>query len=342
MYGLMQARPKPKLSIEALESRHQQPETPNFNDSTYFFGRDQKGFAMVARLGFRNEQNPEFWYAIKIPHQGIYRLNELTGSTGEGFQHGGMHFQCIEPGQGWLYQYEGPIEKEGQKMDIKMHLEFTGTKPVFNFDKGAVDAWSMAGTLAKEKWSKEFFQKLREIRQMHYEQVGQLKGHFEIEGEKISVDLCSIRLHSSGQRVWGEWNRHMWLAGVLDNGDGFNISRIRYNFLNFDLSAGFLTQGEQVAALKDCDSFAVFADKQIPKDFEIRFQPQGQSTQTLKVQTEDFFPFAMEEGVYQIREGIARFELDGVKGIGIAEFGLHPEHYDIEAYQLFDLVASVR
>ena len=337
MYGMMKARPKKKLPLYALESRHHQPELPNFNDSTYFFGRNDDGFAMVARLGFRNNRAPEFWYAIKIPSLGTFRLDTLEGESQGGFQYGAMHFECIEPGKKWEYKYDGPIFKEGQNHHIKMHLTFKATKPVFNFDEGAVDAWSMSETLAKEDWNREFFQKLKEIRQMHYEQVGEIDGFLEIDGQKHEVNLRSIRLHSSGQRVWRTWNRHIWFAGVLDNGEAFNISRIRYDFLNFDLSAGFITSGESYTALKDCDNFETFAGRYIPKNFSINFEIPQNPPKTLKVYTEDFFPFSMEKGIYQIREGIARFELDGVQGIGIAEFGLNPQQYDIKTYRLMNL-----
>ena len=61
-----------------------------------------------------------------------------------------------------------------------MDLEWKGVAPLVIFDKVGTTPLQVGKQLANEKWSKQFFRKLKEIDQVHYEQAGTLSGTFSL------------------------------------------------------------------------------------------------------------------------------------------------------------------
>ena len=94
------------------------------------------------------------------------------------------------------------------------------------------------------------------------------------------------------------------------------------------LSAGYLTEGQELVyfdPLPSMDSFA--SEPLIPKKWSIGFRSRDGREHLLEVSMPRYFDFSMD-GSYLIREGMGDFVLDGVPGMGVAEFGLHTRHYD--------------
>ena len=314
------------LPLRELESKHSNPDEPLFNDSSYFLGRGEDGSHMVVRLAFRNGRSPEYWLSFHLPGKGTYELRNLEALEGDGFQLGKLGFVCIEPGKVWKIVYEGLMHQGENTSRVDMDLRFEATRPLVNF-KNITDPSDTAEAIAKERWSRSFLKRLKEIKKVHLEQGGRITGVIILDGEEIKVDWRSVRDHSWGTRAWETWKRHVWLGGVLDNGEAFNLSLITYDFMG-QLSAGYLSQGESLLyfkALPDMESFA--ADPFIPKKMSLAFQDRNGKEHILKMTMPFYFDFMMD-GVYHIREGMGDFEMDGIPGKGVAEFGLNPAYYD--------------
>jgi hypothetical protein len=330
------------LPVTQLESKHVDPNLPLFNDSSYFLGRGDDGSCMVVRLAFRSTRDPEYWLKFHLPGKGTFELKELDTIEGDGFRLGDLYFACLEPGKRWKIGYSGPIHhveapqkdgvhEQGQEIirqaDIELHFE--ATRPLVNFKDISRPA-DLAPVIAREKWNLDFFRNLKEISKVHLEQGGRITGTIRIDGEDIPVDWRSVRDHSWGTRDWGTWKRHVWLGGVLDNGEAFNLSMISYDFLG-QLSAGYLTRGSEVAyfsGLPEMDSFA--SEPLVPRNTRIDFHSRDGSPRSLEIEMPRYFDFLMD-GVYHIREGMGDFVFDGIPGKGVAEFGLNPSHYDISS-----------
>ncbi len=315
------------MSVTELESKHSSPDEPLFNDSSYFLGRGGDGSCMVVRMAFRTHREPEYWLSFYLPGKGTFELTDLTLTEGDGFRLGNLCFACKEPGKRWLITYSGTISRDGAPHQVTLDLSFEGTRPLVNFKQISRPS-DMAPVIAGEKWTKEYFRQLKEIKKVHLEQGGRLSGTIILDGEEIPVDWRSVRDHSWGARDWSTWKRHVWLGGVLDNGEAFNLSMITYDFLG-QLSAGYLTRGDQVThfgKLPGMESFA--SDPLIPSETTIPFRFRDGSSHLLEVAMHRYFDFVMD-GVYHIREGMGDFTFDGVPGKGVAEFGLNPVYYDI-------------
>lgn len=316
------SRPEP-LSEPELERLHLSPETANFNDSSYFFGADRSGLALATRLAFRTGKPDEAWLELRHPDIGPHRLAGSPGPRGEGFALGPLSFTCERVGQRWRLRYQGPLEGPDGEVPFELDATFHGRTPVVDFARHA-DQRSVAEAMAAQRWSGEFFRKLREIHKVHYEQGGRLMGRAVLGEREIDLDLPSIRDHSFGTRVWGQWDRHLWVLGALDDGSYFNVSMIRYDFLG-SLRTGWRWRQGAVLSMVDSDDFEHFgpADEP-PSDFAISFRPRGMATETAVVKARDAFDFVLDDDEYRIREWIADMRVGDARGVGVAEFGWNP------------------
>ncbi len=317
------------MSLEYLESRHGDPNEHLFNDSSYFLGRGEDGSAMVVRLAFRTRGH-EYWLAVHLPGHGTFSLKDLEMTEGEGFLLGSLKYECLEPGRTWKISYKGKIQGQGKPHEMDLDLTFRARGPLVNF-KDITDPAETAAIVAREKWTRDFFSRLKEIKKTHLEQGGRLSGTIRLDGEEVTVDWRSVRDHSWGIRVWGSWKRHVWLSGALDDGETFNLSMISYDFLG-QLSAGYLSRGPELLCFGPLPTMESFAsDPLIPSVARIEFDDRSGGRHNLQIKMPAFFDFTMD-GEYFIREGMGDFILDGVPGKGVAEFGLNPKYYDHTAF----------
>lgn len=314
------------LPLNELESRHSDPANYLFNDSSYFLGRGEDGSCLLVRMAFRTSREPECWLTVSLAGTGTYSVEGLPGKPGEEFSLGELKFICKQPGKQWSIRFSGNLKQEGKDHKVSLELEFEGTKPIVNFKHISLPA-DIAPVIAKKKWTRSFLGSLKEIKKMHLEQAGRITGTVTIDGKIHEVDWRSVRDHSWGTRAWETWERHIWLSGVLDNGEAFNLSMITYTFLG-QLSAGYITRDEQIdylSALPAMDCFA--SNPLIPQKSSLVFHSRDGRQHTLEIEIPRFFGFAMD-GVYYIHEGLGNFTLDGIPGIGVAEFGLNRKFYD--------------
>lgn len=315
------------LPLDELESRHSDLTNNLFNDSSYFLGRGEDGSCLLVRMAFRTNRVAECWLTVSLPGTGTFTVDGLPGEPGEGFRMGTFEFFCKQPGKHWSIRYSGDLKQEGQAHKVDLNLEFEAIKPIVNFKHISRPA-DIAPVIAREKWTKPFLNSLKEIKKMHLEQAGRITGTVAVDGKIHNVNWRSIRDHSWGTRAWETWKRHIWLSGVLDDGEAFNLSMITYSFLG-QLSAGYITRGEKteyLSALPAMESFA--SDPLIPEKSSLVFHSRDGRQHTLEIEIPRFFGFLMD-GAYYIHEGLGNFTLDGIPGLGVAEFGLNRNFYDI-------------
>lgn len=314
------------LPLEVLESRHTDDGNPLFNDSSYFLGRGEDGSYMVVRMAFRTTRHPEYWLAFHLPSKGTFMLDQLEGEVKAGFQMGNLQFKCLEPGKRWNIIYSGKIQQEGASCVVNLNLMFEASSPLVNF-KQISRPEDIAPVIAREKWTRGFLGNLKEIQKVHLEQGGYITGTITLDGYDHPVHWRSIRDHSWGTRAWETWKRHVWLGGVLDNGEAFNLSMISYDFMG-QLSAGYITSGEELSFFDPLPEMEQFAsDPVLPARAAIAFQARDGTSHLLEMQIRAYFDFTMDS-IYRIREGMGDFVFDGIPGKGVAEFGLNRKYYD--------------
>ncbi len=326
---MTRSRKKNQNPVTYLEKKHVDVNQNNFIDSIYFAGVNKNGFSFVARLAFCNGKSNENWLKIFIPGEGVWGFENLDLPEGEGFEQGDLKFICDEPGELWKIYYHGPVYQGKKHYQLKMELNWHSVVPIADFDNIGTSYEQLAFQIAKEKWNFNFFNKLKEIHKIHYEQAGNITGTITWKRKKHDVQLKGFRTHSLGKRNWNDWGRHIWLTGILDDGQYFNISIIDYDFVK-NLKAGFLWNRKEYVDFAKTPSFGELKMLEpLPKtlSFPVKIKS-GDKSITVNVDMKAFFPFTMDD-IYYIRQAKAEFDFGGKKGSGIAEMGINLKKYNV-------------
>jgi len=322
-------RKETRNPITFLERRHYDKNQSDFTDGIYFAGVSNDDFSFVTRLGFRNGKPNENWLKVFVPGEGVWGFENMDLPVGEFFEQGDLKYVCQEPGELWKIIYHGPVYQGKNHYQLKMELDWHSLVPVADFDNTGTSYEQLAFQIAKEKWNVDFFKKLKEIHQIHYEQAGNITGTITWKRKKYDVQLTGVRSHSFGKRNWNDWGRHLWLTGVLDDGQYFNISIIDYDFVK-NLKAGFLWDRKGYCNFEKTPSFGDLKILEpLPKtlSFPLKVKP-GDKTIVVNVEMKVFFPFTMDN-VYYIRQAKAVFDFGGIRGTGIAEMGINLKKYNV-------------
>lgn len=321
-WAMVKARRHPDTSVEALESLHLEPDIPRFNDSLYLYGRGTDGTAIVTRLAVRTGAPAEVWMNILLPGQPEAFMADMHHPHAGGMAAGGLRWEVVVPGKQWRVSYAGPLQQGGSTVQAQVELTFDATGPIVDFSDG-IKPSTTAKALAAEPWSRSFFEQLGEIRTTHYEQAGRITGTVTLDGTTHEIDLLSLRDHSFGRRKWSSWDRHIWFSGLCEDGTTFTVAQIRYDFVG-PLIAGFVMNQDRqpIAACSPFDAIGARGD--IPSSFSMTITTAAGTTHALRIETDHVFRWDVDGGDYCLREAAATFTLDGVPGVGIAEFGWNP------------------
>ena len=311
------------FSMEEMEVKHVDPSRKGFNDSSYFAGISRSGFSFVTRLAFRVDKPNENWLMLSTPDDGIWGFENMNFNEGEGFRQGELKYICTNPGKRWRITYQGFLPKGNKKENVEIDIHWEGSSPVVNFDKTGTTPEQVGMQIAKEKWNKKFFSRLRELDQVHYEQAGQMKGTIKWKGITHELEFKGVRDHSWGVRNWDDWDRHFWLLGLMDDDRFFNFSLISYRFVK-NLQAAFIWEDGKFSTIyniPDFEELDLGPDLPEKLNFEVMETKNG-SKYPLFVDMKTFFPFRMDKS-YSLRQAVADFRYKGMKGVGIAEMGIN-------------------
>jgi len=315
--------------LRDMELKHSIPSLKSFNDSSYFAGLSAEGISFVSRMAFRVDRPNENWLKIFIPGEGVWGFENKDMNEGDGLIQGNLKFICIEPGEKWHISYDGMVQQETVEEKLKMELIWDATDRIIDFDKIGTTAQQVGKQIAAEKWNPGFFEKLKELKQVHYEQSGNISGFVYWKNKKIEVKLKGIRDHSWGVRNWEDWDRHFWFLGLLDDGRFFNFSQISYSFVK-SLKAGFIINKDNQKTIFRIPSFEqIKLGTLFPKKINFQIEEEKKLIEPLSIDMKIFFPFKMDD-VYFIRQSVAEFEYGGARGIGIAEMGANMKKYDFD------------
>ncbi len=280
--------------------------------------------ALVTRLSVRTDAPSEVWMSVRVPGHPVARIPVQNHAQEAGWSAGGLAWTVEEPGRALRIRYAGPLVSEEGKVDALIELTFEGEGPLIDFSDG-VDPQVTAQAIAAQPWSRGFFDQLQEIRTVHYEQVGRVRGTVQMGAETHKVNLRSVRDHSFGRRQWHTWRQHLWFSGVRADGVAFTAACIRYDFIG-PLTAGFFIEGTPVPVSGVTNFDALAPPGVVPDRFPFEVICTDGSRHQVDVEVDGVFEFDMDNGAYRIHEAIARSTVDGIPAVGICEFGWNPAH----------------
>lgn len=323
-------RQRKHFPVEYLEQKHVDLTLPYPNDSSFFYGGDKDGNAFICRMAFRDPaRKHEYWFDFFLKGFGFFGIKNDPGADGQGFQMGNLKWEPVETGKTWRITYEGAVhDLEGKSHDSKVDLLFTGEHPIYNFADSS-DRNLIAKAIASEKWTKDFFIKLKELSQTHLEQTGNMRGTIVLDGKQFNLSMRAMRDHTFGSRTWLTWDRHYWISGLADNGFQWTVTTIRYEFIG-RLTAGFVIDANGSAdAIVDCTNLEKVSENQLlPDKGVIKLKMRSGKTHLLEFTRHGHFPYLMDD-CYSMYEGIGSYKFDGSDGLGMVEFGFKKERYQI-------------
>ena len=86
--------------------------------------------------------------------------------------------------------------------------EYNSELEYFDFDSD-MDPWTVARAMAREPWSRQYFEGLKAAHQSHYEQFGEVAGLVSVDGQEREVRVSVMRDHTHGSnRDWTLMHRY--------------------------------------------------------------------------------------------------------------------------------------
>ncbi|MCR5079311.1 MAG: hypothetical protein K6B65_05295 [Bacilli bacterium] len=286
-------------------------EDPLINNS-YYFSAHNKEISIFARLGQRVNKD-ETW--LVIYHNGkSYCLDKQEYPAREG------PIKVVKEDKSWKLTFKDRIGE----VEVELDATFVSEASPIDFSSD-MPSIRMAVAMANEKWKRDFFSSLDKIQgQVHYEQIGTLKGSFRIDRETMPFSLPCVRDHSFGKREWDYMNNHLWLMGV-EEGTQFNYSLVSYPVMSILEVGNYLHNGKQRFMLSSDLNLSVVATGKVPESLTLKISYDDKSEMEVKAKVIKSFPYSFENGNYLLYENIAEFEMDGLSFRGILEIGYNKD-----------------
>lgn len=290
-----------------------------FNNSYYFSAHcPEKKQSLYVRLGLRNNGNAEVWVFFDN-QENTYHHDRLLYTVYT------SPLKVTNKDGVWGFNFEGELlDKNGKTVQSKVDCAFSSNNQIVDFFSH-MPSERLGVAMAQDKWTKDYFAGVQENNSVHYEQEGTLVGTFTIDGVEYQVDLPCVRDHSYGRRVWGYMNNHLWLAGVSKD-CLFNFSMVSYPSMSI-LEEGHLRQKERPIEFVTKVSYdrRKIVTGEIPNELTIVAQIEKKRNIIVKANLLSSIPYVFEDGAYTLIEGIADYEIDGIKCRGILEIGFNKD-----------------
>lgn len=335
-------RKKSPFNLEEAEL-HQLPENSDrlINNSYYFGGNSTDGHSLIFRIAYRCYGCEVF--VLYTKGDKFYAIDRQEFPAGEE----PIKLTCLEPGKRWHLLFDGILQDmaTGEKIPSKFDVIYTATLPIFHAMYHACFI-GMARAFAREKWTKEFFAEAmssdmgtdkksenKASQQHHYEQTGRFSGTITIGSVVTPIEMTSIRDHSFGKRDWNYMQDHIWLMAMTDAGEAFNFSIVNYPRLK-RIFVGYTNIGiDRNVSLKDYKLIEYDHNDGLGTDRIVveclftdgrSFLVQAERKQNIVT------PF--DNGNYYFQEGIADYDIGGIKARGTIEYGFNKERSRWDVY----------
>lgn len=305
------------------------------NNSHYFVFTDfNTGETLFLRSALRGGNDTDELWLMYRDRKGNVLLQEKDHI--EKGERSPVRVECVEPGKKMRFQYDGNvlpaistpegyiIDEEAQPQKLTLDGEFTGTTIPFEFSCHMAPK-TMARAISREKFTKSFQQTMKAIHQVHYEQAGRVTATIRTgDNEVLLTDLPAVRDHSFGKREWNYFDRYIWSIVLLENGDFIHTSMMRYPAIS-NLQAGFYISGEKTKSLYYATAMDDLpAIGTVPESFSLFVVYEDGERKQIFAKEDMRFPFFFDDD-YKVVEGVYEFNVDGIRGRGIAEFSFNKD-----------------
>ncbi len=302
----------------------------NYNDSFVFQGADSHGNVFLTRLGFRTGgREAEVW--VWAAFSGERYANDeryvklASDADPSAIEAAGLKYELIAEGQ-WRLSYNGTLNGVVSEVNLVWKAD-----AAMYCSADHMDPKGTALAMAEMPWSREYFERIRSEKQVRIEQGGNLKGSVKVGDHSFNVDMRGIRDHSWGKRDWTYLNRYLWTVLALDEETeiaGLKVTYLAVSPVDYGdsfkrLASGWIAGPDGVLPVSFAtDLMDIGGDGIIPEKFTLKFRVPGSKLLTLEVhRRQPEIPWLMQGSGFEVNEAWCGISLDGVKGVGLSEFG---------------------
>lgn len=300
-------------------------------DAVYFNGGDKDGNYMVAATARRHDNLINTILLFKFSDIGVMEMPNLPDTTlyttkNSVFAVAGLRLEPVIPMKKWKLSYHGKmrVKKDKKEVDVKFCLDWDSFTKYFDFDTDMNPA-TVADGIAREMWSKDFFDTLQRMHQTHYEQFGIISGKVKIEGYGTrEINLRGVRDHTYGNiRNWQDLHRYALQYVSLEDGSAICVGAVSMPSVLSRLTVGYVFHTDGSMDSVSSSEFELFdhgEDGRLHKHFGFRFSAGGKLYE-LECTVLDCPIFYMgQDWDAKIYERFCQFVVNGVKGWGISEW----------------------
>lgn len=323
---------KSKSNIEQMEIIQPLSEQyPKAVDAVYFNGSNSSGFYLVAAIARRHQNINQTVFILHVPSVGMLQLpcapatTIVTSESINGYRAGGLQIEMLSPMKKWKLSFRGDMVLDGNLVPVVLNAVWERCSDYFDADTD-MDEHALAMSIAREPWSRAFFERLKSSHQTHYEQFGDFRGTAKVGGVEYSLNLRGARDHSYGnEREWKHFHRYALQFVHLDNGICFNVGVLSMpNITMSRLEFGYVflkNGGKQAVEWCDIDmSNLGECPAQPPDVYEFKFSAGNEIYQVqCEVVHRPVF-YLGQDWEAKVYEQMCRYIVNGVKGYGFSEW----------------------
>ncbi|XP_049874258.1 uncharacterized protein LOC126372504 [Pectinophora gossypiella] len=320
-------------------------------DAVFFISatksEDDKGIYVIAGCERRPMGMCNGLFYIGLPGKGLLCSKKLPdtvlfGADVFSFGAEGLIITPREPMERWTVAYKGEMwyQNDPEKVvQVEFSGEWTATTDYFDYDTD-LHPPTVIRSIAREKWSRKYFQDLKNAHQSHYEQFGVLKCEFNIEGETFEYTLPSFRDHSYGdRRDWSLMHRYAFHHIFLQNGSSMSVGVICQPCTASVFEAGEIALANgKILPIKwvDLKLHQHGEEGTAPRDYAFSFQA-GDEVYTVQVLVEyEAVHYVSKDWEARMVERFCKFVVNGVPGRGVSEFHYNNKEGRSENYAKSD------
>lgn len=320
---------KSRRSPEMMECVQQLSDHPKAIDAVYFNAASENGHYFVAATARRPRGVINGLLYVRIPSLGLLQLPKMPDTMmfgdEEHYAAEGLKITPLTPMTAWRIQYIGPLKMRGEplsRQQVELDVQWTSSRPFFDFDTD-MDAWALARTIAREPWSREYFEALKNTHQTHYEQMGRLEGTVVVDGHPYVLRLDSMRDHSYGhKREWKLIHRYGMHTFTTEDGLQGNVGIVCQLATCTQLELGYVYVDGKVVSVSSVDLslWQHGENGHPPTDYAFCFVAGNKEylVQVSVVEAPEFY--IGWEWEARIVERMVTYRINGRKGWGIAEW----------------------
>merc|ERR1712142_451294 len=328
-YGLKLTDDIDKLeSVKDLGPSHQAV------DAVLFSGGSEDGTYLVISAARRPDRVVQCIVMILVPGIGLLEHTQHPDTTmiqeegARGWVVNGISLEPVLPMKKWRVRYEGEMMMRSEGSITTLHrvtldAVYTSDLNYFDFDSD-MDPWAVARAMAREPWTREYFQRLKDAHQSHYEQFGDVSGLLTIDGSERDFLVNVMRDHTHGcSRDWKLMHRYCLHNFTCKNGiRGFlGIVSQPGTFSYLELGYIYNRHGEKQSVQEvDFPIWNFGENGSDPEDYGFRFKAGNiWYSVAVDVQRKGEVMFG-HEWEARVVERFCGYTVNGVDGWGVSEW----------------------